>query len=153
MPICAWNFPLISLIFLKRSLVLTLLLFASISLYLSLKKAFLSFLAILWNSAFSWVCFSLPPLLFFFPQLLVKPPQPTLPSCIYFSLGWFCSLPPDQITNLCLQFFRHCLRDQIPWIDSSPPPYIHRRSKSYLTGLVFFPAFFSWRLNFSIRGS
>jgi len=51
-PIFAWNVPLVSLIFLKRSLVFPILLFFSISLHWSLRKAFLSLLAILWNSAF-----------------------------------------------------------------------------------------------------
>ena len=46
-PIFAWNVPLVSLIFLKRSLVFPILLFSSISLHWSLKKAFLSLLAIL----------------------------------------------------------------------------------------------------------
>jgi len=54
-PISAWNVPLVSLIFLKRSLVFPILLFSSISLHWSLRKAFLSLLAILWNSAFKWV--------------------------------------------------------------------------------------------------
>ena len=54
-PIFAWNVPLVSLIFLKRSLVFPILLFPSISLHWSLKKAFLSLLAILWNSSFKWV--------------------------------------------------------------------------------------------------
>ena len=40
MPIFAWNSPLVSLIFLKRSLVFPILLFSSISLHCSLKKAF-----------------------------------------------------------------------------------------------------------------
>ena len=53
-PIFAWNVPLVSLIFLKRSLVFPILLFSSISLQWSLRKAFLSLLAILWNSAFKW---------------------------------------------------------------------------------------------------
>ena len=53
-PIFAWNVPLVSLIFLKRSLVFPILLFSSISLHWSLRKAFLSLLAILWNSAFKW---------------------------------------------------------------------------------------------------
>ena len=57
--------PPVSLIFLKRSLVFPILLFSSISLHCSLKKAFLSLLAILWNSAFSWVS-SLSPLPFVF---------------------------------------------------------------------------------------
>ena len=51
-PTFAWNVPLVSLIFLKRSLVFPILLFSSISLHWLLKKAFLSLLAIVWNSAF-----------------------------------------------------------------------------------------------------
>ena len=51
-PIFAWNIPLVSLIFLKRSLVFLILSFSSISLHWSLRKAFLSLLAILWNSVF-----------------------------------------------------------------------------------------------------
>ena len=47
--IFAWNVPLVSLIFLKRSLVFPILLFSSISLCWSLRKAFLSLLAILWE--------------------------------------------------------------------------------------------------------
>ena len=54
-PIFARNVPLVSLIFLKRSLVFPILLFSSISLHWSLRKAFLSLLAILWNSPFKWV--------------------------------------------------------------------------------------------------
>ena len=45
-PIFAWNVPLVSLIFLKRSLVFPILLFSSISLHWWLRKAFLSLLAI-----------------------------------------------------------------------------------------------------------
>ena len=59
MPIFAWDVPLISPIFLKRSLVFPVLLFPSISLHCSLKKAFLSLLAVLCNPAFSWVYRSL----------------------------------------------------------------------------------------------
>src|SRR5574337_45105 len=50
--------------FLKRSLVFPILLFSSISLHSSLRKAFLSLLAILWNSAFRCLCLSFSPLLF-----------------------------------------------------------------------------------------
>ena len=63
-PICAWKVPLVSLIFLKRSLVFPILLFSSISLHWSLRKAFLSLLDIHWNSAFKWVYLSFSPLLF-----------------------------------------------------------------------------------------
>ena len=51
-PLFAWNVALVSLIFLKRSLVFPILLFFSVSLHWSLRKAFLSLLDILWNSAF-----------------------------------------------------------------------------------------------------
>ena len=60
----AWNVPLMSLIFLKRSLVFPILFFSSISLHWLLRKAFLSLLAILWNSAFKWQYLSFIPLLF-----------------------------------------------------------------------------------------
>ena len=46
LPISAWNTLLVSLIFLKWFLVFPILLFSSISLYWSLRKAFLSLLAI-----------------------------------------------------------------------------------------------------------
>ena len=53
-PIFAWKVPFVSLIFLKRSLVFTILLLSSISLHCSLKDAFLSLLSILSNSSFRW---------------------------------------------------------------------------------------------------
>ena len=59
--IFAWNVPLVSLIFLKRSLVFPILLFSSISLHWSLRKFFLSLFASLWNSAFKWVYLSSSP--------------------------------------------------------------------------------------------
>ena len=61
-PIFVWNVLLVSLIFLKRSLVFPILLFSSVSLYWSLRKAFLSLIAILQNSAFTWVYLSFSPL-------------------------------------------------------------------------------------------
>ena len=60
-PIFAWNIPLVSLIFLKSSLIFPIPLFSTISLHWSLRKAFLFLLAILWNSAFKWVYRSLSP--------------------------------------------------------------------------------------------
>ena len=60
-PIFAWNVPLVSLIFLKRSLVFPILLFSSIYFHCSLRKSFSSLLAILWNSAFRWVYLSFLP--------------------------------------------------------------------------------------------
>ena len=94
-----WNVPLVSLIFLKRSLIFRILLFPCISLHWSLRKAFLSLLAILWNSAFIWCSFPflLCLLLLFFSQKFVRSPQTiVLPLCNSFSWGWFWSLPPVQ---------------------------------------------------------
>ena len=61
--IFALNVPLVSLIFLKRSLVFPIVLFSSISLHWSPRKAFLSLLATFCNSAFKWVYLSFSPLL------------------------------------------------------------------------------------------
>ena len=71
MPIFAWNIPLVSLIFLMRSLVFPILLFPSIPLHWSLRKTFLSLLAFLWNSAFRWIWLSFSPL--FCPSLHACP--------------------------------------------------------------------------------
>ena len=62
--IFAWNVPLLSLIFLKRSPDFPILLFSVVSLYWSLRKTFLPLLAIHWNSAFKWVYLSFSPLPF-----------------------------------------------------------------------------------------
>ena len=63
-PIFAWNVPLVSPFFLKRSLVFPTLLFYSISLDWSLRKSFLYLLAILWNSSFKYMYLSFFPLPF-----------------------------------------------------------------------------------------
>ena len=92
-PIFAWNVPLVFPIFLKRSLVFPILLFSCSSLHCSLKKAFLSLLALFGTLLYSdryIFPFLLCHLLLFFSQLLVRPPKKTtLPSCISFSWGWF----------------------------------------------------------------
>ena len=64
MPIFVWNVPLVSLIILKSYLVFTIVLFSSIDFHCSLRKTFLSLLAILWNSAFRCVYISFSPLPF-----------------------------------------------------------------------------------------
>ena len=60
-----------------RSLVFLILFLSSISLHCSLKKAFLSFFAILWNSEFRWVylSFSPLPLASLYSQLFVRTPK------------------------------------------------------------------------------
>ena len=110
-PVFGQNVPLIFPVFLKRYLVF-LLLFSSCFMYCSLKKAILSLCSTLWNSSFSWMCLSLSPLLFI--SLLSSAIcKASLPS--YFSLGWFCLLPPVQYygpPSIVLQ--AHCLEVLIP---------------------------------------
>ena len=103
-PIFACNVPLVSLIFLKRCLVFPILLFSSISLHCLVRKAFLSLLAVFWDSAFRWSIFSffLCYSLLFFPQLFVRPPQTTiLPFCISCSWDGFNHHLLSNIMNLC----------------------------------------------------
>ena len=104
--------------------------FSSISLHWSLKKAFLSLLAILWNSAFRCLylsfsfCFSL----LFFSQLFVWPPQTAiLLFCISFPLGWSWSRSPVQChkPQSIVHQYSIVLITQSCWIlqptDCSPP--------------------------------
>ena len=95
-PIFASKLPLVSLIFLKRSLVFPLLLFSSI--FCIDHWGRLSYLSLLFfrtlhsnGSIFPFlICLSL-----LFSQLFVRPPQAIiLPFCISFSWGWSWSLPP-----------------------------------------------------------
>ena len=89
-PIFAWNVPLVSLIFLKRSLVFPILLFSSLSLQWSLEKAFLSLLAILWNSAFRYLYLSFSPLLFaslLFTAICKASPDSHFTFLHFFSMG------------------------------------------------------------------
>ena len=100
--------------------------FSSISLHWSLRKPFLSLLAILWNSAFRWVNFFLS--LVFFSQLFVRPPQTTiLPFCLSFSWGSSWSLLPvhcHEPPSIVLQPLN--LSNLIPWIYLSLPLYNHK---------------------------
>ena len=124
--IFAWNIPLVSLIFLKRSLVFPILLFSSIYLHWSLRKAFLYLHAVLWNSAFKWVY------LYFSPLPLAS----LLFSAIYktsldnhFAFLHFFSLGMVLITVSCTMSWTSIhsssgtVWDIIPWIYLSLPLY------------------------------
>ena len=116
-------------IFLKRSLVFTILLFSSISLHWSLRKAFLSLLAILWNSAFKWVylCFSPLPLASLLYSAISK-----ASSGNSFAFLHFFFLEMVLITAFCIMSrtsihsASHTLSDLIPWIYLSLPLYNHK---------------------------
>ena len=92
-----------------RDLIFPFLLFSSIYLHCSLKKAFLSVCYSLELHSVGYIFPFLPWfLLLFFPQLFVKPPQKTtLPSCISFSLWWFCSLPRVQYNKPLFLVLKH----------------------------------------------
>ena len=97
--ILAWNIPLISPIFFKKSLVFPIVFSSSISLGCPFWKGFLSLLAISGTlHSVGYIFPFLPCLLhLFFLKIFVKLPQTIhLPSCFTFSLGWFWSLPPVQ---------------------------------------------------------
>ena len=117
----------------------------------------LSYLSLLFSGTLHSVGYTVPLLpcflLLFFLQLFVKSPQTTtVPSCISFSLGWFCSLPPIQYYEpLSTDLQALCLLDLIPWIYSSPPLYNHRGFDLDYTGLVVFLANFNLSLNIALR--
>ena len=121
-------------------------------------KAFLFFLAILWNSAFRYVYLSLLLclLLLVFPQLFIKPLRTTtLLFCISFSLGWFWSLPPVpcyELLSIVLQAL--CLPDlSLESICHFHYIIIGISFRLYVNGLVVSPTFFNLSVNFEIRSS
>ena len=129
-PIFAWNVPLIFLIFLKRSLVFPILLFSSTSLHWTLRKSFLSLLAILCNSAFKWEYLSFSSLPFT-SLLFMAICKASLDK--HFAFLHFFFLGMVLITASCtvLQTSVHsslgtCLSDLIPWICLSLPQYYHK---------------------------
>ena len=115
-PLSAWNVPLVSLNFLKRSLVYPILLFFSISSHWSLRmrKAFLSLLAILWNYAFRWLYLSSMPLLLLFAQLFKASSDNHFAFFAFLLLGdGFDHCLPYIVTNLCPSFCRHSIRSNL----------------------------------------
>ena len=126
MPIFVWNVPLVSPIFLKRSLVLPIL-FSSASVHCSLKKASLSLYAILWSFAFRWVYLSLSPLPFtslLFSAICEASSDNHFAFLHFFFFGMVLvttSLqyyePPSKVLQAC------CISDLILWIYLSPPLY------------------------------
>ena len=106
--------------FLEEISSLSILLFSSISLHWSLKKAFLSLLAIVWNSAFKWVYLSYSPLplaSLLFSAICKASSVNHFFFCISFYWGWSWSLPPVQChKHLSIVLHELCLSDRIPWI-------------------------------------
>ena len=128
-PIFAWNVHLVSLIFLKRSLVFPILLFPSISLHWSLRKAFLSLLAILWNSAFKWIYLSFSPLPFtsLLFSTICKATSDNRFAFLHFFFLEMVLIPASCIVSwTSLHSSSGSLSDPIPWIYFSLPMYNHK---------------------------
>ena len=124
-PIFAWNVPLVSLIFLKRSLVFPFYCFPLFLCIVHLGRLFylsLIFFRTLHSDGYIFP-FLLCLLLLFFSQIFLKPSQTTiLPFWISFPWGWFWSLPPAQCYVLpSIVFQAPFLSDLIPWIYLSLP--------------------------------
>ena len=122
LPILTWNVLLIPPIFLKRSVFLCL--------HWSFKKAFFNLLAILCNSAFSWVYLSLSPLPFTSLQCLAicKPfSENHFAFLHFFFFGMVLVTASCTIlwsSSIVLQAFS--LPDLIPWMYPLPSLYNHK---------------------------
>ena len=128
-PILAWNIPFVSLIFLKRSLVFPILLFSSISLYWSLRKAFLYLLAILWNSAFKWIylSFSTLPFASILYTAICKSSSDNRFAFLHFFFLKVILIPASYtMSRTSIHSSSGTLTDLIPWIYLSLPMYNHK---------------------------
>ena len=128
--IFAWNAPLVSLIFLKSSLVFLILLFSSISLHWSLRKVFLPLLAILWNSAFKWVYFPfllcLLPL--FFSQVICKASSDNHFAFLHFFFLGMVLIPVScTMSWTSVHSSSGTVSYLIPWVFLSLPLYNRKR--------------------------
>ena len=105
------------------------------SFHFSLRKAFLSLLAILWNTVFIWLYLSLSPWLFPFvlSTAICEASSDNHFAFLYFFLvGWFWSLPPvrhsvHQIYSLesTCHFYCIIIRDLIQVIPEWPSSFLY----------------------------
>ena len=146
------KYSLLSPIFLKRSLVFPTLLFSSTSLHCSFKKAFLSLLAVLWNSGFSWVYLSLYLLLFtsILSSTICKASSDNHSAFLHF---FFFEMVLVTASCTMLWTFVHspsgfCLPHLIPWIYLSLSLYNHKRFDLGHTWSSGFPCFLQFKSEF-----
>jgi len=127
-PIFAWHILLVFLIFLKRSLVFPILLFSSVALHWSLRKAFLSLLAILWNAAFNWIylSFSPLPLTSFLFSAICKASSDKHFAFLHFFLGMVLITASCTMSWTSVHSSSGTLSDLIPWIYLLLPLYNHK---------------------------
>ena len=144
-PVFAWNVPLVSPVFLKRSLVFPTLLFASISLHWS------SLLAILWNYAFRWVYHSFSPLPFAFFSAICKASSDNHFAFLHF---FFLQMVFITASYIVSQTSGHSssgtrLSHLIPGVYFSLPLYNHKGFDLNHTWMVF-SSFFNFSMNLAI---
>ena len=115
------------LIFFKRSLVIPILLFSSISLHWSLRKAFLSLFAILWNFAFRCFYLSFSPLPFasLFSAICKISSDNHFAFLHFFFSGMVLITAYCTISWTSVHSSSGTLSDLIPWIYLSLPLYNH----------------------------
>ena len=100
--------------------------FSSISLHLSLRKAYLSLLAILYNSAFKWVYPSFWPLLLaslLFLAICKASSDNHSAFLHFFFLGMVLITASYTMSRISIHIYSGTLSDLIPWIHLSLPLY------------------------------
>ena len=137
-----------------------------LSLHWSLRKSFLSLLAILWNSAFKWAHLSFSPVSFtsLLFTAICKAPSDNHFVFLHFLFLVMVLIPASvqchEPPSIVLQGL--CLSDLIPWMYFSLPLYNHKGFElghtwmiwfSLVVSLVVFPTFFNLSQNLAIRGS
>ena len=147
------------IIFLKRSLVFPILLFSSISLHWSLRKAFLSLLAVLWNSLFKWLYLSLPPLVFtslLFTAICKASPDSHFAFLHFFSMVMVLIPVSYTMSQTSVHSSSGTLSIRSRPLNLFLTSTVYLQGiwfRSYLNGLVVFPTFFNLSLNLAIRSS
>ena len=114
--------------FLEEIASFPILLVSSISLYWSLRKAFLSLLAILWNFAFRWVYLSFSPLPFtsLLFSAICKASSDNHFAFLHFSLGMVLITTSYTVLQTFVHSSSGTLSDLIPWVYLSLPLYNHK---------------------------
>ena len=128
----AWNVPLVSLIFLKRSLFFLILLFSSISLHWSLRKAFLSLIYLPCYSLelciqLMYLSFSPLPFTFLLFSAICKASSDNYFAFLYFFfLGMILITTSYTMLWTSIHSSSGTLSDLIPWIYLLLPLYNHK---------------------------
>ena len=135
--------------FLKKISSLCHSIFSSISLHWSLRKAFLSLLAILWNSAFKWVDHSFSPLplaSLFFTAICKASSDNHFAFLSLVFLGMVLITAFCTVSQTYVQNSSGTLSDLTPWIYLSLPLYNHKGfdlGHTWSSGFPYFLQFMS----------